>query len=238
MSCVCVSMLNLCKYYDYLVNYKERENWYTRFFSSGNFSLEMILSSFIDFIFLYYLLLLTIIFRFSCIFADYYRRNNAGPFSFLSGKYNCEFCGKSGYKTVKSLRFHQTIECRKDPSFACIFCDYKSYRKSNLLRHMQVHYRFGRRETDLSYWWLIIVIIILLISTRGTEGSFSSRIRLSGRWCEAIIMSEKPYFFLVEANDNIKSLVSRKARNDVNVISNIKLLLLYLIVKSSNKYLI
>ncbi|XP_050455543.1 protein jim lovell-like isoform X9 [Cataglyphis hispanica] len=58
---------------------------------------------------------------------DYYRRNNADLFSF--GRYNCESCGKT-YRTVNSLKFHRTIECRKDPSFACIFCNYKSYRKS------------------------------------------------------------------------------------------------------------
>ncbi|KAG7205747.1 hypothetical protein KM043_007696 [Ampulex compressa] len=57
--------------------------------------------------------------------------------------YTCESCGRN-YKSWGSLKFHRNVECRKEPSFACTFCIYKSHRRSNLHRHMQLHYRFAR----------------------------------------------------------------------------------------------
>ncbi|XP_036145503.1 zinc finger protein 99-like [Monomorium pharaonis] len=68
-------------------------------------------------------------------FGYYYRRGNLGPSSFA--KYNCEACGKI-YRSWASLRFHRHMECRKEPNFLCTFCNYRSRRKSNLRRHMQI----------------------------------------------------------------------------------------------------
>ncbi|XP_014607753.1 PREDICTED: longitudinals lacking protein, isoforms N/O/W/X/Y-like isoform X41 [Polistes canadensis] len=54
--------------------------------------------------------------------------------------YDCRSCGK-GYSTPGSLKYHKNVECSKEPRFACTFCIYKSRRRSNLHRHMKIHWQ-------------------------------------------------------------------------------------------------
>lgn len=60
------------------------------------------------------------------------------------GKYDCEVCGKH-YRTQASLNYHRCVECEKEPKFSCSSCAYKSKRKSNLRRHLQLHYKINYR---------------------------------------------------------------------------------------------
>ncbi|XP_014482706.1 PREDICTED: longitudinals lacking protein, isoforms F/I/K/T-like [Dinoponera quadriceps] len=62
-----------------------------------------------------------------------------------SARYNCESCGKP-YRTRASLNYHRSVECKKDPKFGCPFCAYKSRRRSNLRRHMLLHYNTRPRK--------------------------------------------------------------------------------------------
>ncbi|XP_020288347.1 gastrula zinc finger protein XlCGF17.1-like [Pseudomyrmex gracilis] len=70
---------------------------------------------------------------------NYYHeeRGNSGHSFGSFARYTCDSCGKC-YRTWGSLKFHRNMECRKEPSFSCTFCGYKSHRKSNLLRHMRI----------------------------------------------------------------------------------------------------
>ncbi|XP_015178593.1 PREDICTED: zinc finger protein 468-like [Polistes dominula] len=54
--------------------------------------------------------------------------------------YGCRSCGKE-YSTPGSFKYHKNVECSKEPRFACTYCIYKSTRKSNLHRHMKIHWQ-------------------------------------------------------------------------------------------------
>ncbi|XP_046396283.1 longitudinals lacking protein, isoforms A/B/D/L isoform X7 [Ischnura elegans] len=60
------------------------------------------------------------------------------------GYWLCDLCGRS-YMQKSSLLRHKRFECGKEASFACPFCPARSFRASNLARHIRsIHPRIGR----------------------------------------------------------------------------------------------
>lgn len=50
--------------------------------------------------------------------------------------YKCGRCARF-YKSIKALRNHLRLECNKERTHCCNFCDYKAYQKANLANHMR-----------------------------------------------------------------------------------------------------
>ncbi|XP_057329558.1 B-cell CLL/lymphoma 6 member B protein-like isoform X4 [Microplitis mediator] len=64
--------------------------------------------------------------------------------------YSCENsnCNRS-FKTIYSLNAHIKYECNKLPRFQCNYCDYKSYRFSNIKRHSaRIHLNYPINVID------------------------------------------------------------------------------------------
>lgn len=53
-------------------------------------------------------------------------------------EYFCMNCGKK-YNWKGNLRRHIKLECGRDPSLKCQFCNYVTKHKSSLLRHYAIH---------------------------------------------------------------------------------------------------
>lgn len=51
-------------------------------------------------------------------------------------KHKCGRCMKI-YSSKDSLRAHLSRECNRFPNFSCHYCKYKSYRKHDLIQHIQ-----------------------------------------------------------------------------------------------------
>ncbi|KAH1002450.1 hypothetical protein HUJ04_008536 [Dendroctonus ponderosae] len=51
--------------------------------------------------------------------------------------HQCPTCLKR-YRHYSSLYNHTKFECGKEKSFACTFCNFKSFRKENLKSHVRV----------------------------------------------------------------------------------------------------
>ncbi|XP_050503448.1 zinc finger protein 382-like [Diabrotica virgifera virgifera] len=60
-------------------------------------------------------------------------------------RYYCMQCGKS-YSLKKNLRRHQTVECGKEKTFICPYCDKRYYYKQELTIHMKM-----KHETIIRY---------------------------------------------------------------------------------------
>lgn len=52
----------------------------------------------------------------------------------LDNPVGCEICGKV-YNWKGALRRHQK-ECGRDPPMICNFCNYRTFRKDNLISHL------------------------------------------------------------------------------------------------------
>lgn len=50
--------------------------------------------------------------------------------------HRCEVCGR-GYRHRENLKRHIRVECGKEAQFYCMYCDYKSKHKHDLLRHIK-----------------------------------------------------------------------------------------------------
>ncbi|KAL2714708.1 zinc finger protein 569-like [Vespula squamosa] len=50
-------------------------------------------------------------------------------------EFACNLCPRT-YSTLRALRFHQRIECNREPKFTCGWCDYRTLRRTSLQRHM------------------------------------------------------------------------------------------------------
>ncbi|XP_043677902.1 longitudinals lacking protein, isoforms A/B/D/L isoform X23 [Vespula pensylvanica] len=55
-------------------------------------------------------------------------------------EFACNLCPRT-YSTLRALRFHQRIECNREPRFTCGWCDYRTLRRTSLQRHMLRHRR-------------------------------------------------------------------------------------------------
>lgn len=56
----------------------------------------------------------------------------------LSLSHSCEKCPRS-FKHKSSLYTHRKYECGQDPHFICSICDYRTYYKGNLQKHLARH---------------------------------------------------------------------------------------------------
>uniref|UniRef100_A0A8D9EW19 Longitudinals lacking protein, isoforms A/B/D/L n=2 Tax=Cacopsylla melanoneura TaxID=428564 RepID=A0A8D9EW19_9HEMI len=59
-----------------------------------------------------------------------------------SRQFTCYKCNKK-YNRISTLRNHLRYECGKEPKFKCMYCDYRSKRKGNVVSHIRtVHKNF------------------------------------------------------------------------------------------------
>ncbi|CAG9760678.1 unnamed protein product [Ceutorhynchus assimilis] len=56
-------------------------------------------------------------------------------------EFTCPNCLKT-YNAKRNLQRHLRVECGKEPQYSCKFCEYKNYRRNELLNHMKKRHSF------------------------------------------------------------------------------------------------